>query len=59
MEEERNYPYLVKKQATCGFESKFGRVQVADNYEIPPHDKEQLKAALNRGPVAVSVDADS
>lgn len=56
--EEKNYPYKVRQQATCQFDVKYGRVQTQDHWEIPPHEKNQLKAALMKGPVAVSVDAD-
>ena len=54
--EEKDYPYRMKDEV-CKFEPSLGRVQTQDFWMVPKNNKEQLKAALNMGPVGVNVAA--
>lgn len=55
--EEKYYPYLAK-QGKCNFKDGRHGVRVFDHFELKPQDPNQLKAALARGPVGISVEAE-
>ena len=61
---EKDYPYAfykssnIKKQA-CRYTKSQKGVKTTGMFVVRKHDVNQLKAALLKGPVAVSVDADN
>lgn len=52
-----DYPYKAR-QGTCKYNSKYGKVRVSRVHQVPQKDPSQLKAAIAKSPVAVSVEAD-
>lgn len=56
IELESDYAYKGKDQS-CKASSSKGKVSVSTIHTVPNNDVSQLKAALNKKPVAVSIDA--
>lgn len=54
---EAAYPYTAK-QATCKYDASKGYGRVQDYHDVTPNDADQLRAALNKGPVSIAVEAD-
>lgn len=54
---ESDYPY-VAKDGTCKYDSSKGKVHVKTVTNAPTRSVAQLKAAIAKGPTAVSVEAD-
>jgi len=54
---ERDYPYKAQN-GHCSYSSSKGKVKSTHVHHVTTNSVSQLKAALNRGPVAVSVEAD-
>lgn len=53
---ETSYPYTARDE-TCKYDKSKTVVGVSKYYKVTPSSPDQLKAALNQGPVSVSVDA--
>jgi len=52
------YPYKGVS-GTCGFEASQGKVKVSSIASVPASSIDQLKAAIAKGPVSVTVEADN
>lgn len=58
LEAEKDYPYRgVDDQ--CNYDATKGKVKATGVRDVNPNEPEQLKAALNLGPVSVAIQADS
>jgi hypothetical protein len=58
LEAEQDYPYRAVDDE-CRYDAAKGKVKVTDVRDIAPNDPQQLKAAINLGPVSVAIQADS
>ena len=56
---ESDYPYKTHLVNTCKYKKELGKVSVKTYSMVTPKKASQLKAALNNGPVSVSIDAES
>jgi len=55
---ESDYPYTAK-DGTCKTKSTLGKVDVTGITQVPKKSVSQLKAAIAKGPVSVTVEADT
>jgi len=59
LETEAEYPYVAKTGLfACKYDSSKGQVKVATYTDVPPKSPDQLKAALNKQPVSIAIEAD-
>ena len=59
LETEADYPYVAKTSLfACKYDKTKGVVKVASYADVTPKSSDQLKAALNNGPVSVAIEAD-
>ena len=59
LETEAEYPYVAKTGLfACKYKKDLGKVQVKSYVDVPRQNPDQLKAALNKGPVSVAIEAD-
>ena len=60
LETEADYPYVAKSGLLrgCKFNSKKGVVATTKHTDVKHKNADQLKAALNHGPVSVAIEAD-
>ena len=58
VETESDYPYRAVDDQ-CKYDASKGKVKVTAVRDVTPNDPQQLKAALNLGPVSVAIQADS
>ena len=57
LETEDDYPYQPVK-GHCNYDKSKGVVEATGFQDVQPNQPEQLKAALNNGPVSVAIEAD-
>jgi Papain family cysteine protease len=57
LETESEYPY-VAYDGTCTYDRKEGVVSAKSYHDVTPNNKDQLKAAVNKEPVSVAIEAD-
>ena len=57
LELESDYPYTAV-DGTCKYVASKGVGKVASFQDVSPNQAAQLKAALNKGPVSVAIEAD-
>lgn len=58
---EADYPYVsgtTKKDGQCKYQKAEGKVLVSDYIDVKSNNPTQLKAALNKGPVSIAIEAD-
>ena len=55
---QKDYPYLARDEP-CKFVSSEGKVKVSKINDVPERSVEQLKAAIAKGPVSVTIEADT
>jgi hypothetical protein len=58
LEAEQDYPYRAVDDE-CRYDAAKGKVKVTGVRDVAPNDPQQLKAAINLGPVSVAIQADS
>jgi C1A family cysteine protease len=59
IETEADYPYVPKSSPfDCKYKKEKGLVKVSSFADVKANSPEQLKAALNKGPVSVGIEAD-
>ncbi len=58
LETEADYPYTAV-DGKCVQNAKIAVVQATDASKVTPNSADQLKAALNHGPVSVAIEADT
>ena len=58
LEVEQDYPYRAVDDE-CNYDVAKGKVKASGVRDVAPNDPQQLKAALNLGPVSVAIQADS
>ena len=59
LETEADYPYVAKTGLfACKYKKAEGKVQVKSYNDVTPRNPDQLKAALQHGPVSVAIEAD-
>ena len=54
MEAETDYPYRAVDDQ-CNYDASKGKVKATGVRDVNPNEPEQLKAALNLGPVSVAI----
>ena len=57
IERESDYPYTAQTQS-CKYNKAKGVVQAKQVFQVPQNNNAQLKAAVNKGPVSVAIEAD-
>jgi C1A family cysteine protease len=57
LETEADYPYKAKAEK-CAYQKAKGVGKVVKYTDVTPNKVDQLKAALNKGPVSVAIEAD-
>jgi cathepsin L len=58
LETESEYPYTAKKDFFCHYKKEEGVGKVAGFNDVTPNSVAQLKAAIDKGPVSVAIEAD-
>jgi C1A family cysteine protease len=59
LETEADYPYKASTGLfACKYDKKKGKVAVTSYVDVPKNSASQFKAALNKGPVAIAIQAD-
>lgn len=58
LETEADYPYVPKRSLECHYDQSKGKVAVKSYVDVTPNSADQLKAALQKGPVSVGIEAD-
>jgi len=54
---EAKYPYTAKK-GSCHYEKSEGMGKIRGYKDVRAHDGDQLRAAVEKGPVSIAVEAD-
>jgi len=57
IQKESDYPYTAQNQK-CKYQKGKGVVQAKQVFQVPANNNAQLKAAVNKGPVSVAIEAD-
>jgi len=57
IERESDYPYTAQN-GQCKYNRAKGVVQAKQVFQVPANNNAQLKAAVNKGPVSISIEAD-
>ena len=59
LQTESDYPYQAKTSLfACNYDKSKGVVKVTTYSDVTSKSPDQLKAALNKGPVSVAIEAD-
>jgi len=57
IEREQDYPYTAQN-GNCKYNRSKGVVQATQVFQVPQNNNAQLKAAVNKGPVSIAIEAD-
>jgi C1A family cysteine protease len=57
IERESDYPYKAQNQ-NCKYNRSKGVVQAKQVFQVPQNNNAQLKAAVNKGPISIAIEAD-